>query len=133
MAASRIYNDGLEKLPAQFGQEGETSLILRDHEWNHVVWEIGNVARDKITALEVSYYLSGNEPEATDTATFFLDQLELQKVKPDYIEGWKVWPGRISYSQDGYEPDGVKTAIANGLDAKNFSLVDQETGETVPL
>ena len=127
----RIYNDGVEKLPAQFGQEGETSLILRDHEWNHVVWEIGNVARDKITALEVSYYLSGNEPEATDTATFYLDQLELQKVKPDYIEGWKVWPGRISYSQDGYEPGAVKTAIANNLEAKNFSLINQETGETV--
>ena len=127
----RIFNDGTEKLPALFAQEGETSLILRNHEWNQVVWEIDNVARDKVTALEISYYLSGNEPEAADTATYYLDQLELQKVEPEYIEGWAVWPGRISYSQEGYEPGAVKTAIVSGLPANRFSLIDQATGETV--
>jgi hypothetical protein len=40
----RLYNEGVEKLPAPFGQEGETTVVLRNHEWNHVVWEIGNVA-----------------------------------------------------------------------------------------
>jgi len=35
----RLYNEGIEKLPALFGQEGETTLVLRNHEWNHVVWE----------------------------------------------------------------------------------------------
>ena len=38
----RMFNEGVEKLPALFGQEGETSLMLRNHEWNHVVWEISN-------------------------------------------------------------------------------------------
>jgi hypothetical protein len=33
----RLYNDGLEKLPAAFGQEGETTVVLRNQEWNHVV------------------------------------------------------------------------------------------------
>ena len=47
----RLYNEGEEKLPAPFGQEGETTVVLRNHEWNHVVWEIGNVARDKVTRL----------------------------------------------------------------------------------
>jgi hypothetical protein len=127
----RIYNDGVSKLPALFGQEGETSLLLRNNEWNHVVWEIGNVARDKVTRLEISYYLSGNEPEACDTATYYFDHLELQLVDPDHIEGWDVWPGRISYSHTGYQPGAPKTAIANGLDATEFSVVDQSTGETV--
>ncbi|MCK5705943.1 MAG: glycoside hydrolase family 9 protein, partial [Cyclobacteriaceae bacterium] len=127
----RVYNDGVENLPALFGQEGETSLLLRNKEWNHVVWEIGNVARDKVTSLEISYYLSGNEPEASDTATYYIDHLELQKVDPDYIEGWGVWPGRISYSHTGYQSGASKTAIASGLDAREFQLVDQETGETV--
>ncbi len=92
----RIYNDGVNKLPALFGQEGETSILLRNNEWNHVVWEIGNVDRDKVTNLEISYYLSGNEPEASDTANYYFDHLELQRVDPDHIEGWDVWPGRIS-------------------------------------
>ena len=127
----RIYNDGEEKLPALFGQEGETSLMLRNHEWNHVVWEISNVARDKITSLEISYYLAGNAPEATDTVTFFIDQLELQKVVPDHIEGWDVWPGRISFSHSGYQSGAVKTAIANALEASEFNVINQETGQSV--
>lgn len=129
----RIYNSGTEKLPAIFGQEGETSLILRNGEWNHVVWEVSNVARDRVSALEVSYYMSGHEPEACDTGTFYLDRLELQKVDPDYIEGWKVWPGRISYCHSGYQPGAMKRAIANGLKAKNFKIISQKTGETVLL
>ena len=127
----RMYNEGVEKLPALFGQEGETSLLLRNNEWNHVVWEISNVARDKVTQFEISYYLSGNEPEATDTATYYIDQLELQRVEPDHIEGWNVWPGRISYSHTGYQPGAIKTAIASGLETDKFNVIDHETGESV--
>jgi len=127
----RIYNDGVNKLPALFGQEGETSLLLRNNEWNHVVWEIGNVARDKVTNLEISYYMGGNEPEATDTAIYYFDHLELQKVIPDHIEGWDVWPGRISYSHTGYQSGASKTAIASGLDSRNFQVINEQTGETV--
>ncbi|MFC2123476.1 glycoside hydrolase family 9 protein [Bacteroidota bacterium] len=127
----RLFNDGVEKLPGLFAQEGECSFMLRNHEWNHVVWEIGNVARDKITALEFSYYMSGNEPEATDTAVYYFDQLELEKVKPDHIEGWDVWPGRISYSHSGYQSGASKTALASELDAAEFQVIDQNTGETI--
>ncbi len=127
----RLFNEGKEKLPALFGQEGETSLMLRNHEWNHVVWEISNVARDQVTHLEISYYFAGNEPVETDTVTFYLDKLELQKVEPDHIEGWDVWPGRIAYSHSGYLNGAVKTAIANGLNTDIFHLIREETGEIV--
>jgi len=126
-----LYNDGVEKMPPLFGQEGETSLVLRNHEWNHVVWEIGNVARDKVTALEMSYGLSGHMPEEADTIQFFFDELDLQRVEADKIEGWDVWPGRISFSHTGYQTGAVKTAIASKLSAGNFSLIDQDNGETV--
>jgi len=127
----RMHNDGIEKLPAPFGQEGDHFIILRDHEWNHVVWEIGNVARDKVTALEVSYRMEGNEPEEGDSVTYYLDRLELERVEPDYIEGWGVWPGRISYSHTGYQSGATKSAIASGLNAREFRLIDQATGQTV--
>ncbi len=127
----QLQNDGVEKLPAAFGQEGDHSIILRNHEWNHVVWEIGNVARDKVTGLRISHGISGNEPEAADTATYYFDRLELERVEPDYIEGWEVWPGRISFSHTGYQSGARKTAVANGLNAREFRLIDQETGETV--
>jgi hypothetical protein len=98
-----LFNDGAKKIPALFGQEGETSLVLHNHEWNHVVWEISNVARDKITKMEISYGLSGSAPEEADSITFYFDKLGLEKVEPDKIEGWDVWPGRFSYSHDGYQ------------------------------
>jgi hypothetical protein len=126
-----LHNDGVVKLPAAFGQEGETNLVLRNHEWNHVVWEIGNVARDRITSLDFAYYMAGNEPEASGMATYYFDRLELQKVDPDYIEGWAVWPGRISYSHAGYQPGAIKTAISSGLEAGDFQLIDQATGQAV--
>jgi hypothetical protein len=127
----RLYNDGVEKLPAPFGQEGETTLVLRNHEWNHVVWEIGNVDRDKVTRLEISSLMSGNEPEAVDVLAYDFDHLELDQVEPDYVEGWEVWPGRISYSHTGYQSGATKSAIASGLKAKEFRLIDQATGKAV--
>jgi len=128
----QLYNDGTEKLPALFGQEGNHSIVLRNHEWNHMVWEIGNVARDKVTGLEISYYMSGNEPEATDTAVFDFDHLELERVESDHVEGWDVWPGRISYSHPGYQTGATKSAIASGLTAREFRLINQDTGEAAP-
>ena len=124
----QLYNDGREKLPALFGQEGSTSLILRNHEWNHIVWEIGNVARDKITAFEASYGLSGSAPGEADSIRFYFDDLTLERVDADKIEGWDVWKGRIAYSQAGYQTGAPKSAVASGLDANTFQLIDARTG-----
>ena len=127
----RLFNEGVEKLPALFGQEGETTILVRNQEWNQIVWEIGNVARDKITRLEISSLMSGHEPGATDVLTFDFADLELQQVDPDYVEGWGVWPGRISYSHTGYQTGASKTAIASGLAASTFRLIDQANGKVV--
>jgi hypothetical protein len=127
----RLFNEGNEKLPALFAQEGETTVLLKNNEWNHIVWEIGNVARDKISKLEISSWMPGNEPEATDTIAYYFDDLALEKVDPDYVEGWKVWPGRISFSHTGYQSGAVKTAVANDLKANEFKVIDQKSGQMV--
>jgi hypothetical protein len=126
-----ISNDGKTKLPAIFGQEGQTSLVLKNHQWNHVVWEIGNVARDKITQFEISYGLSGSYPGEADKVRFYFDQMELEKVDPDKVEGWDVWKGRISYPHTGYQTGAQKTAIANNVHAQEFKLVNADDGKTV--
>src|SRR6267142_2386850 len=127
----RLYNDGAEKLPAPFGQEGETTVVLRNHEWNHLLWEIGKLPRDKVTRLEISSLMSGHEPEAADVLTYDFDHLELKQVAPDYVEGWDVWPGRISYSHTGYQSGATKSAIASGLKASEFQLIDRATSTPV--
>jgi len=124
-------NDGVEKLPAPFAQEGETSLVLKNHEWNHVVWEISNLARDKVTGLEIVYGMAGNELDGADSVTFDFDEMKLEQVEPDHIEGWDVWPGRISYSQAGYATGAPKSAIASGLAAHEFRLLQAKTGQPV--
>ncbi len=127
----RVFNDGKEKLPAMFGQEGESIFNLVNHEWNHIVWEIGNVARDKITKLEISTIISGHEPEACDSTTFYFDDLTLESVDPDYVEGWPVWKGRIAYSHPGYLPNLPKTAITNDPEAKDFRIIDEKSGNAI--
>ncbi len=127
----RLYNEGHDKVPALFGQEGENTVNLNNQEWNHVVWEIGNVSRDKISRLEISTIMSGNEPETTDTLTFYLNDLKLEKVEPDYIEGWPVWQGRIAFSHAGYQTGSSKSAIANDLNTDEFVVVDEKTGKSV--
>lgn len=127
----QLYNNGTVKLPAIFGQEGQTSLVLKNHQWNHVVWEISNVARDKITAFEMSYGLSGSYPGEADKIRFYFDRMELEKVDPDKVEGWDVWKGRIAYPHTGYQTGAQKTAIANNIDAKEFKLIDQENGKAL--
>ncbi|HUX96573.1 MAG TPA: glycoside hydrolase family 9 protein [Bacteroidales bacterium] len=127
----RLFNDGAEKLPALFGQEGESIFNLKNHEWNHVVWEIENVARDMITKVEISTSISGHEPEACDSTTYYFDDLALEKVDPDYIEGWPVWKGRIAYSHTGYMNQSPKTAILNDPGITDFKIVDDKSGKTV--
>jgi len=127
----QISNDGKVKLPALFGQEGQTSLVLKNHQWNHVVWEIGNVERDKITSFEISYGLSGSYPGEATQIRFFFDQMELEKVDPDKVEGWDVWKGRISLPHTGYQTGAQKSAIANDIDATEFKLINQDNGDVV--
>ena len=127
----RVFNEGNEKLPAPFGQEGESIFNLNNNEWNHIIWEIGNVARDKITKLEITSSISGHEPEACDTTSLYFDDLYLERVDPDYVEGWPVWNGRISYSHTGYLPEATKTAIASNLNATEFKIVNEKSGQTV--
>jgi hypothetical protein len=127
----QISNDGKVKLPAIFGQEGQTSLVLKNHQWNHIVWEIGNVERDKITSFEISYGLSGSYPGEANKIRFYFDQMELEKVDPDKVEGWDVWKGRISFPHTGYQTGAQKSAIANNIDATEFKLVNQDNGDVM--
>ena len=59
-----------------------------------MVWEIPSLDRDKVTGLSFGYSLPRMFPKPGDQTIFYLDQLELQKVVPDYVEGWDVAPGK---------------------------------------
>jgi len=126
-----LHNDGSEKVPDVYGRHGRNYVILQGGQWNHVVWEIAHLGRDKVTAVEFCYRLQGNEPGAATSVCYDFDHLELQKVEADHFEGWNVAPGQIAYSHTGYPVSGSKTAIASGLDVKEFSVIDTSNQKTV--
>ena len=127
-----LLNEGAEKSPDPVDHNGENAILIpRNHAWNHVVWEIPGIPRDKVVGVAFSVRRQGNEPEASNHISFYLDHLTLERVQEDHYEGWDVAPGQIAYSQSGYRTDSTKTAIASGSGARTFSLVRTETGEAV--
>jgi hypothetical protein len=96
-----LHNDGAHKLPDSYNEGRHESITLKNHEWNHVVWEIAPLNRDRVTGLEFAYSLPKKSPEPGDQTILDIDQLELQTVLPDHVEGWDVAPGKIAFSGSG--------------------------------
>ncbi len=126
-----LHNDGAHKLPDRYNEGRHESIILRNRTWNQVVWEIAPLDRDRVTALEFAYSLPKKFPDPGDQTILDLDRLELQKVTPDHVEGWDVASGKIAFSHSGYRRGSAKSALASDLAAREFSVVNLETGGTV--
>src|SRR6267143_164474 len=126
-----LRNDGSHKLPDPYNEGRHESIILKNHVWNHVVWEIAPLDRDRVTQLDFAYSLPKMLPDLGDQTILYIDQLELQAVEPDHVEGWDVAPGKIAFSHAGYTAGSTKTAIASNLDALEFSVIEQGTGKVV--
>ncbi|MGC2815518.1 MAG: glycoside hydrolase family 9 protein [Candidatus Acidiferrum sp.] len=126
-----LHNEGAHRLPDRYNEGRHESIPLNNHEWNHVVWEITPLDRDKVTQLDFAYSMPKMLPDPGDQTILYIDQLELQKVDPDHVEGWDVASGKIAFSHAGYTVGATKTAIASDLDAHEFSVIEQSTGKVV--
>ncbi|MEO7996934.1 MAG: hypothetical protein ABI852_05790, partial [Gemmatimonadaceae bacterium] len=118
-----LHNDGAVKVPDRYDREGTHFVTLAKNGWQQIVWEIEPLARDRITRLEIGYWVNRMLSAPDDHVAFEIGRLELQKVDPDNHTGWSVTPGRIAFSNSGYELGLSKSAIASGLNAKDFELV----------
>jgi hypothetical protein len=130
-ASLMLHNEGAHILPDQYNEGRDESLLLKNHAWTHIVWEIAPLDRDKVTALDFAYSLPKMYPDPGDHTVLYIDQLELQTVVPDHVEGWGVAAGKIAFSHSGYTVSGSKSAFASDLAARSFSVVDQGTGKVV--
>jgi hypothetical protein len=126
-----LHNEGAHPLPDHYNEGRHESIPLVNHQWNHVVWEITPLDREKVTQLDFAYSMPKMFPDPGDQTILYLDQLELQLVDADHVEGWDVAPGVISFSHAGYTSGASKTAIASHLDARTFSVIDQRSGRAV--
>src|SRR6201996_3614598 len=130
-ASLTLHNEGAHLLPDQYNEGRDESLLLKNHAWTHLVWEIAPLDRDKVTALDFAYSLPKMLPDPGDHTILYIDQLELQTVVPDYVEVWDVAGGKIAFSHSGYTVGSSKTAVASDLTRREFSVVDQATGNAV--
>ena len=126
-----LHNDGAHKLPDHYNEGRHESIILKNHTWNQIVWEIAPLDRDRVTALEFAYSLPKKLPDPGDRTILDVAHLELQSVMADHVEGWNVAPGKIAFSHSGYATGSSKSAIASDLTASQFSLIDQQSGQIV--
>ena len=127
----QLHNDGEHKVPDIFDREGAHNMTLKPNQWNRIVLEIPYLARDCVTGVGFEYDMVGHEPDAPDHVTFFIDELELLNVDCDLYEGWEPKSDRLVYSHSGYQPGAPKIALANGLAAEAFRLVELETAKVV--
>ena len=126
-----LHNEGEHILPDSTNEGRDDSIPLKNRVWNHVVWEIAPLDRDKVTALDIGYGMPKMFPDPGDKTVLYIDHLTLETVVPDHVEGWDVSPDRIAFSHSGYMTGSSKGAVASGLDAGKFSLVNASTGATV--
>ncbi|HHU56532.1 MAG TPA: hypothetical protein GXZ48_07595 [Acholeplasmataceae bacterium] len=96
---------------------------LTPNTWNHVVWELEHVDRDKVLGLHFGPLLMGCPPEAKPELNVYIDDIRLQRVKPDYVEGWDL-ESRIAYCHSGYFLDAKKIAITQEARNNKFYLYD---------
>ena len=118
-----MHNDGVEKVPDRYNREGTHYVTLAKSGWQQIVWEIEPLARDRVTMLEIGYWVNKMLAAPDDRVAFEIGPIELQRVEPDNHTGWNVAPDRIAFSNTGYQTGSSKTALASNLAAKEFELV----------
>lgn len=123
----RIHSEGTEG--RSYTDGGLHHVLVKNHEWNQVAWEIEHLDRSRVRSLDLIYRLQGNEPSATERVAFDFDHLELQRVAPDPFRGWN--PAGIAFSHTGYGTRSEKIAIAPSGTTAEFELVDTLTGRSV--
>lgn len=127
----QLHNDGDHKVPDIYDREGAHNMTLKPNQWNRIVLEIPYLARDCVTGVGFEYDMVGHEPDAVDHVVFYIDELELLQVDCDLYEGWQPKSDRLVYSHSGYQPGAPKLALASGLAAQSFRLVELDTGRIV--
>ena len=123
-----LYDEG--GAPDKYFRDGIHTFMLNNHEWNKVVMEIPHLPHDKVRGISIVYRLQGNEINAADTITYYMDDLRLECVAEDHYEGWNT-NNEIVMSHIGYNCDDKKTAFTSFRGKENFKVINQSNDKVV--
>lgn len=107
------------------GQEELHAPSLTPNVWNHVIWEINKVPRDKVSKISISPFLGGCPPEATPSLEAYISDIEAQKVDAEYEEGWDT-EDRIAYCHSGYLQNSKKIALTGKANDSVFYIYNTD-------
>jgi hypothetical protein len=99
---------------------------LKPGMWNHVIFEMPHLERDKVSQFSITRELTGNNPGEDEIVTYDIDNLEIQRVETDPYEGWHVASEKFSLSHIGYRPNDAKVALVGADGGSKFELIDSQ-------
>jgi len=109
-----------------FGNNGEEVLhapSLLPNQWNHVIWEVGRIKRDKVKKIGITPSLMGCPPEAEPLLKVYIDEVAMEQVEADYDLGWEL-QDRIAYCHSGFFVDAEKIAVVEKTESNHFYIFD---------
>lgn len=105
---------------------------LKESEWNLLAWEIPEFQRDRVNELIVFLPAAGVPfRNAPSRLTCDFDQLRVERVAAEQVEGWHIAKDKMAYNHLGYPSHGQKLAIISDPEASAFELIQAETGDMV--
>ncbi len=125
-----IVNTGKAQIPDKFWREGLNIVHVKNHQWNHILWEIQDLPRDRVDNVFFYVYLRGAE-DSKDEVVYYVDGVAAETVeRPEFAHGWSADYPLISYSTAGYDIKGPRTAIAS-FAGEPFCVKEAGSGRTV--
>ena len=126
-----LHSEGKDTTPDRYGREGiHYFSFMKPGVWQPVYWEIDPLPRDRVSSLEIGYWVNKMLAAPNDRMAFEIGDIELQRVEPDVHTGWSVGKGRIAVSAGYPGTSTTKTAVANGLTAREFQLLELPAAES---
>ena len=126
-----IESQGKTPVPDAYFREGATVFDLENERWQACIWEFAAMPRDAVTSLCFYVFCSGHDLCAGDHLEYVFRDIRLEAIEnPEHEHGWENPAPCIHISTVGYWPQGKKTAVGT-IQASRFSLVKDDTGETV--
>jgi hypothetical protein len=126
-----LHSEGKDTTPDRYGREGiHYYSIMRPGEWQPVYWEIDPLPRDRVSSLEIGYWVNKMLAHPSDRVAFEIGDIELQRVEPDVHTGWSVGKGRIAVSAGYPGSSSTKTAVASGVSGRDFQLLELPVGDS---
>ena len=123
-----LYNEGDHLTPTPGRFEGQHFETIYPYKWQHIVWEIPDLYRDKVTGLGVNIMLAGAPVGAADSMKLYVDDMRLERVVPENSRGFDLRDGAMAYSHSGYKTGARKQALVQNTEAADFCLLRATDG-----